>query len=76
MEKLAQTLLEKETISAAEVDVLLGRVQAETPTEDANDDTAAEAVAATDTPAEATEAKAEVQVAESSDTAAEQGSMA
>ena len=76
LEKLAQTLLEKETISAAEVDVLLGRVQAETPAEDANDDTAAEAVAATDTPAEATEAKAEVQAAESSDTAAEQESMA
>ena len=76
LEKLAQTLLEKETISAAEVDVLLGRVQAETPAEDANAETAEEAITAADVPAEDTEAKAEVQTDASSDSAAEQESMA
>ena len=35
LEKLAQTLLEKETISAAEVDVLLGRVEEATVTDEA-----------------------------------------
>ena len=54
LEKLAQTLLEKETISAAEVDVLLGRVKPEEADKiaEANADDNAGAVAEVDTASE------------------------
>jgi cell division protease FtsH len=56
LEKLSQALLEKETLSAAEVDVLLGRVPAaETAAETVADAPASEDAAAETAPAEPAE---------------------
>ena len=56
LEKLAQALLKKETISAAEVDVLLGRAPAEAPAEETAESDSAEAAAESEDVADAVSA--------------------
>ena len=71
LEKLSQTLLEKETLSAAEVDVLLGRVPApEAPGEEVAEVPAADEAAVGSVPAESV--AVEPVAAESAEVAQEQ----